>query len=72
VGLYDRNWNKLKDLPVKREKYRMGTGYEGIHVTADGPRTWAHVRFSTEGDPLAVRNVAQFESDLPKVIIRGE
>lgn len=52
VSLYDRNWNKLKDLPVKLEEYEMATGYQDIHVIAEGPRTWAHVRFSTEGEPL--------------------
>lgn len=54
VGLHDRNWKKIKDLPAKLDNYVMGKGYHRVWLTADGPRTWAFVRFSTEGEPMTV------------------
>ncbi len=47
VGLHDRNWKKIKDLPIKLDNYVTGKGYHRARLTADGPRTWAFVRFST-------------------------
>lgn len=54
VGLYDRNWKKIKDLPVKLDNYVMKKGYQKVWLTADGPKTWIFVRFSTEGEPMTV------------------
>lgn len=50
----DRNWKKIKDLPAKLDNYVMGKGYHRVWLTADGPKTWAFVRFSTEGEPMTV------------------
>ena len=54
VGLHDRNWKKIEDLPVKLDDYVIGKGYHKVWLTADGPKTWAFVRFSTEGEPITV------------------
>ena len=54
VGLYDRNWKKIKDLPVKLNNYVMDQGYQNVRLTAEGPKPWAFVRFSTEGEPMTV------------------
>ena len=50
----DRNWKKIKDLPVKLDNYVMGQGYHNVWLTADGPKTWAFVRLSTEDKPMTV------------------
>jgi hypothetical protein len=55
--LYDRNWNKIADLPVKVDKYVMATGYHKVTVTGDqkNPQPWMFVRFITEGDdPIVI------------------
>ena len=55
--LYDRNWNKLADLPVKADNYVMPTGYHKVSVTGDQDdlRPWMFVRFITEGaDPIVI------------------
>ncbi|MEE8450690.1 MAG: hypothetical protein V3R99_02215 [Thermoguttaceae bacterium] len=54
VGLYDRNWKKIKNLPIKLDNYTMRRGDEKVWLTADGPTTWAFVRFSTEDAPMIV------------------
>jgi len=54
VGLYDRNWKKIEDLPARLDNYVMGKGYHRVWLTADGPKTWVFVRFSTEDEPMTV------------------
>jgi hypothetical protein len=54
--VYDRNWNKLSELPVKTENYVMPKGWHTLKVTSDEPasRPWLAVRFVTEGDPMVI------------------
>jgi len=55
--LYDRNWNRIADLPVQADRYVMPSGYDRIKVTGDqkDPQPWMFVRFITEGDdPIVV------------------
>jgi hypothetical protein len=54
VGLYDRNWKKIRNVSVVLNNYVMDTGYQKVQLTADGPKVWAFVRFSTEGKPMTV------------------
>ena len=56
--LYDKNWNKIADLPVLADKYVMTTGYHKVTVTGDqdSPQPWMFVRFITEGDdPIVIK-----------------
>ena len=50
VGL----WKKATDLPVTLDNYVTGEGYHKVWLTADGPKTRAFIRFSTEGEPMTV------------------
>jgi hypothetical protein len=55
--LFDRNWNRIADLPVEAENYVMPTGYHKVAVAGDGggPSPWMFVRFITEDDdPIVV------------------
>lgn len=58
VTLYDRNWNRISDLPATAENYVMPTGYHKVSVSGNhnGPPPWMFVRFITEdNDPIVVR-----------------
>ncbi len=54
--VYDENWNKVKDLPVKKEKYTMPKGWGKISVSSDSgkPLPWLEVQFMTKGSPMVV------------------
>ena len=55
--LFDRNWNKLADLPVEPEHYVMPTGYHKVAVPGEegGQSPWMFVRFVTEDDdPIVI------------------
>lgn len=55
VGVYDENWNKLRDLPVERRDYVMPAGWAPVSVSAAGdPLPWLEAQFLTEGEPMLV------------------
>jgi hypothetical protein len=56
AGVYDRNWNKLKELRVTREDYRMPTGYAPVwvEVADDAPRPWLELQAIVTGTPMIV------------------
>ena len=57
ASVYDKNWNRLRQLPVRRREYVMPTGWHKLSVVSESSsaRPWLSVRFITEGEPLVVR-----------------
>jgi hypothetical protein len=54
VGLYDLNWNKVKDIRVKKRDFIFPKG--ALDVTLDSTSTqeppWLEVQFFTKGAPI--------------------
>ena len=54
VGLYDLNWNKIRDLAVRKQSFTFPTGALTATLSAASPgrRSWFEVQFFTKGKPL--------------------
>ena len=54
--VYDKNWNRLKELPVERRNDIMPHDWSTVTVTTsqNNPLPWLEVQFMTEGDPMVV------------------
>ena len=54
--VYDKNWNRLKELKVTAIDYTMPHGFAPVKVEAQEgtPRPWLDVRFITKGEPVVV------------------
>ena len=54
--VYDENWNRLRDLPVRLSGYVMPTGQATVSIaTAQSqPRPWLEVQFLTTGPPETI------------------
>ncbi len=54
--VYDRNWNKLRELKVARNNYVMPAGFGPVcvDVAQGSPRPWLEVQAIVTGDPLLV------------------
>ncbi len=56
AGVFDENWNRLRDLPVTKSDYSMPTGLHTVSIKASSTkRPWLEVQFMTEGEPMIVR-----------------
>ena len=55
AGVFDENWHKLADLPVKQDSYTMPAGPAPVSIAGAGTRPpWLDVQFMTEGEPMLV------------------
>ena len=54
VGLYDLNWNKVRDLAVRKQSFTFPAGALSVELSAAPPerRSWFEVQFFTKGKPL--------------------
>jgi hypothetical protein len=54
--VYDRNWRKLRELPVVRTDYVMPSGFAPVSVTvaAGAPLPWLELQAIVEGEPIRV------------------
>lgn len=54
--VYDKNWNRLKQLSVSRHNYQMPKGLSEISITASGRKAlpWLAVQIMTEGKPIPI------------------
>jgi hypothetical protein len=54
--VYDKNWNKVAELPVETQNYQIprGGSQVGVSVPKDGPLPWLEVQFITQGTPMMV------------------
>lgn len=58
VTVYDENWNKLKELNVKKKNYKMKKGWSKVSVTTSQKQMlpWLEVQFMTEGKSIKLKS----------------
>ena len=51
VGLYDLNWNKVRDLAVRKQNFIFPAGLLSLQLTQGKgkPRPWLEMQFFTKG-----------------------
>ena len=56
AGVFDENWNKVRDLPVEKKEYVMPAGWAPVSISApaSNAKPWLEVQFLTEGEPIVV------------------
>jgi len=54
VGLYDINWNKVRDIPVRKHDFVFPTGKLTVELNANSADQlpWLETQFFTKGKPL--------------------
>jgi len=54
VGFYDLNWNKIRDLPVRKQSFTFPAGALSVELSAVSPEnhSWLEVQLFTKGNPL--------------------
>ncbi len=55
IGLYDLNWNKVRDCEVRKQGFVVPMGPLTVQFAgaAEGQRAWLEAQFFTRGDPIA-------------------
>jgi hypothetical protein len=54
--VYDKNWDRLRELPTQARGYVMPTGWQKVSVSGESEKKpWLSVRFITEGEPMLVK-----------------
>jgi hypothetical protein len=56
AGVYDRNWNKLKELPVQKKEFVATPGMNDVSVqsVSSKVRPWVECQFFAKDAPLPV------------------
>ncbi len=56
IGVYDLNWNKIADLPVRKQAFTAPKGSLQIRVESPGanPVPWLECQFFVKGAPMTV------------------
>ena len=56
AGVYDRNWNKLKDLPVRKQGFTAEAGMNdvSVHSPESQPMPWLECQFFVRDAPMPV------------------
>ncbi len=56
IGLYDANWNKLSDLPLKKDNFLFPEGPFQLEIsTAEpAPQTWLECQFFVKDQPMEI------------------